>query len=520
MIRRILCLVLCLALLPAAGLAQEAYAAHPALSDRSTGPCTTFTGPIRMMVVYVSTPDMPWTPEALAAAGALLLEAARGLEQEAAGYGAPLQITFQSHQASADGVPDMQNSLPWAQQVIRSVTALPAMSAGEGRRSIYCANGLPILFLLNGGGRGYACCSRTDNLEEYVVLYVDSTDTGYVRHELLHLYGAQDLYQHGVYEQAARENLPRSIMLTSDGDCTVDPLTAYLVGWTDRLDPGAEAFLAATAHVTRAELDAAFRDDTATGSGTSATDSGVYNGDLVDGERHGYGTLRWNTGDAYTGAFRWGKRTGTGVYRWANGAVYTGDLVDGVMHGAGYHLTADGTRYLGDVNRNDYDGRCYIAWPDGDMYLGDIASGLLTGRGLYVWPDGSTYYGDFVEGARTGMGAITLASGDAYVGDVQDGAAHGTGMYRYADGSLYCGEYENGLRSGTGTVVRTDGTVYSGGYVDDVICGQGMITFPGGDVYVGGFEDGMRSGFGIYTFADGSQLVGRWQEDQLVEEFK
>lgn len=52
--------------------------------------------------------------------------------------------------------------------------------------------------------------------------------------------------------------------------------------------------------------------------------NGFYEGDIVDGKRHGKGTYTWNDGQKYTGEWRNGDRTGYGKYYWADGAVYEG----------------------------------------------------------------------------------------------------------------------------------------------------------------------------------------------------
>ena len=137
----------------------------------------------------------------------------------------------------------------------------------------------------------------------------------------------------------------------------MDPLAAYLVGWTNTLSPEAEEFLDYISKYTKAEWDAARNAESYSGYGKKSTSEYVYEGDLLTGMMHGYGTIIWASGDQYTGDYIDGKRTGTGTYFWANGNRYEGDFLDGQMHGWGVLYYANGSVRSGRWDTGNYLGQ-------------------------------------------------------------------------------------------------------------------------------------------------------------------
>ena len=94
-----------------------------------------------------------------------------------------------------------------------------------------------------------------DYYKESVVIYAgDSSDTSLpatIAHEMLHPFGADDLYfpydTDTARAELAKEYFPDDIMLRVDpllSTLTIGAYTAYKVGWTDSLDPKYEVFLA------------------------------------------------------------------------------------------------------------------------------------------------------------------------------------------------------------------------------------------------------------------------------------
>lgn len=120
----------------------------------------------------------------------------------------------------------------------------------------------PIIFVFNKDFRSTARCSESPSrraCEEWTMISLEDNlydNPDRVRkvllHELLHLFGAEDLYYHPTIEEAAEKFLPDSIM--NDGD-SIDDLTRVLIGWEETLSSNAVAFLNAIKGVSSKEFD-------------------------------------------------------------------------------------------------------------------------------------------------------------------------------------------------------------------------------------------------------------------------
>lgn len=155
-------------------------------------------------------------------------------------------------------------------------------------------------------------------------------------------------------------------------------------------------------------------------------DGRVYTGQVVNGKRHGKGTLTWPSGDIYEGDWRDDKSTGKGKYTWPNGDIYEGDWRADKRTGKGKYT-----------------------WPDGDIYEGDFVDGKITGKGKKIWTNGSVYEGDWRNDVQNGKGKYTWGkdtkwAGDVYEGDWRDDRRTGTGTYTYADGRIESGRWKDG----------------------------------------------------------------------------
>jgi hypothetical protein len=78
-----------------------------------------------------------------------------------------------------------------------------------------------------------------------------------------------------------------------------------------------------------------------------------YEGEFVEGKRHGNGKLYFANGDLYDGAFQNGKRCGQGKQIHAeDGTTYTGEWLNDMMHGQGILSLPNGDRYEGSFENN------------------------------------------------------------------------------------------------------------------------------------------------------------------------
>lgn len=433
---------------------------HPLSADRLRGSCQLFRGEIELAVVMVSTPDAPWYSMDSSALRSVVRSAIDDLESDAASYGVRLSISPRYYQATGSDNPDEED---WELTVLSTVPDLATRSTTDWFNQ-------PILFCLNADGRSYAITTWLRNSLEYVVYYLDY-DPDTIRHELLHLFGAEDFYYHPDVEAAAAAFQNGSIMLTTNTSASIDPFTAWLIGWTATPDEEALAFLRATAHLSADDLEDARAAD---------------------------------------------QRTGTGMFTMEDGVFY-GTLEMGCPDGPGYYLWSDNSRYLGDWVWNSREGKGYFSWPDGSAYIGDYANDTRSGKGVYTWDDGDSYAGDFVNGKRTGTGVFTWASGSTYAGSFVDSLMTGPGVLAWTDGTTYAGSFVDGEMSGTGIYTWSDGTSYTGEITDGRLTGRGMLLYPNGDMYIGEVVDGKPHGMGTQYFGDGSTRQGAWSHGVFAD---
>lgn len=154
----------------------------------------------------------------------------------------------------------------------------------------------------------------------------------------------------------------------------------------------------------------------------------------------------------YEGSFNvYGERDGKGSMTWENGDVYTGAFFNGNRHGHGTLQFSDGSEYVGEWECNEQHG-----------------------VGTRRWNNGDCYTGQYCRGKRTGEGRFYFANGDLYTGQWEDGVMEGFGRYYYSNGQRFEGQFSKGIRRGKGKLQRTDGSLDIGVYCDDRRCGTGV----------------------------------------------
>ena len=394
---------------------DDSYEGHLFLDMKGLGDCTKLSGNIVLTFLMVDDRESVWTSTDLAEFEATVHAATQELYINARDYSVPVTITSRFVRCSSNGTLAMQNSHDWAESAVTSA----GYSFTTGCTDVaaqYGADQATFFLCVNRTGRPFAHPAYGRTGFEYAVLYREHGD---YRHELNHLFGAEDFYYPQEVQDLSEQLLPNSIMNDSNSSM-VDELTAYLIGWTDAPGPNALAFLNRTASITQDDMAKAYEETTYTGYGTRRWGEGYFTGNWVDGIPEGYGTDQSDNGDYYEGDHVYGSRHGQGTFRWANGAVDVGPWVNGNMHGYGVY-TWDGNRYEGDFADGVAQGQGTYTWANGCTYTGDIQNWELTGYGTYRWADGTVYVGDWVNGNMHGYGTCTYTNGTQRTGTWQNG---------------------------------------------------------------------------------------------------
>ena len=74
---------------------------------------------------------------------------------------------------------------------------------------------------------------------------------------------------------------------------------------------------------------------------------GEYYGEWMNGMANGQGTVKYASGNVYSGALKDGKRHGQGIYEDTKGNKYRGEWKNDLMHGEGTVKYASGNVYSG-----------------------------------------------------------------------------------------------------------------------------------------------------------------------------
>jgi len=141
-----------------------------------------------------------------------------------------------------------------------------------------------------------------------------------------------------------------------------------------------------------------YPDPQTAGETVVGTIRGTYNGKLVDGIPHGFGT--WEADD---------------------GVTYTGEFYEGLPHGQGELKLLNGWSYKGAFNRGYRHGQGRLKYPNGDQYEGEFSNNIIHGWGTFTYADGTIkeglwHEGEYLEGQGRAVGTqedpAIIADGD------------------------------------------------------------------------------------------------------------
>lgn len=93
-------------------------------------------------------------------------------------------------------------------------------------------------------------------------------------------------------------------------------------------------------------------------------------------------------GSSYDGEWLDGNRHGIGIMTFKDGSTYNGHWMHGQKHGRGELTMVTGFRYRGGWDRDSMQGKCEMSYPDGSKYEGACLNGKREGRGTYLFTDG------------------------------------------------------------------------------------------------------------------------------------
>jgi len=157
--------------------------------------------------------------------------------------------------------------------------------------------------------------------------------------------------------------------------------------------------------------DGQWKDSKKSGKGVMYNSKGVYEGNFVENEKHGYGIINYPDGRKYEGNWDRDKVSGKGKMYYSNGSIYEGNWKLNWRDGQGILYFFNGNRYEGGYSEND-----------------------RNGQGVLYYTDGSIFSGEYSKDERNGIGVMTLSDGTSWKGTYKDHQAHGEGIWRFKNG--------------------------------------------------------------------------------------
>ncbi|CAK92861.1 unnamed protein product (macronuclear) [Paramecium tetraurelia] len=130
------------------------------------------------------------------------------------------------------------------------------------------------------------------------------------------------------------------------------------------------------------------------------SDKIIYDGNYLNGERHGQGLLHHQDGSTYEGEHQNGLMKGKGTFRYSDGTYYSGQLLNGVMHGKGILIDTDGTIYEGEFENGQKEGKGIMKFQDKSQFEGQFHQNLRHGKGKLIKRDGQVQDCEFKNGVQ------------------------------------------------------------------------------------------------------------------------
>ncbi|MCB0446432.1 MAG: hypothetical protein KDD03_02780 [Gelidibacter sp.] len=269
---------------------------------------------------------------------------------------------------------------------------------------------------------------------------------------------------------------------------------------------------------------------------------------------NGYGVIKYDNGDGYTGFFLNGNPYKVGNRNWkSNNSFYVGQFdTTGQINGTGMYVDSNSV-YFGDINKGKLTGKAVkTSISTAEETYGEFNNGVLikdnkttsstclsgdclngfgeqktinnstikgffingkpNGFGTEIYSDGSGYYqGTFKDGLRDGYGFYKwFKSEQQYIGFWKAGLQHGYGYYIDKGVVFQAGYYENGKQTRNMLTQDFINKKVNGNCIGDCVNGFGSYKYSNGDMYTGFFSNNNRNYVGGYTWATGNVYTGEY----------
>ena len=348
------------------------YTNHYILEAKNRGYNQDLSGKTAFVYILVSDPVSHWKNQSeVDSCIKKIKEVSAWLMKEAARRRIPLQIRDFVMKASSQTVVNYETPYGWHTNVVRSIKRSSLMALQNEIKKSGNFKEVAVVFLFNRTERSFAHPVTTNlNEDEFAAAYAADSFLS-IAHEILHLFGAADLYYPERIRNAAQRHFGNGIMISGTENDRIDDLTLYLIGWHKTPSHRAALFLNEISSVSRAERDAALNIQLKDGVSRITFSNGtIYEGPVKHGVPDGYGTFIYKNGDRYTGEIRASQPHGRGKIVYAKGGFYDGEWKDSKMCGHGICSYKNGDYYVGEFEANAFSGYGEYHYASGKVQKG------------------------------------------------------------------------------------------------------------------------------------------------------
>lgn len=241
------------------------YEDHFALRAKGKGCSGSFRGKVCFVAFLVHEAKSAWSKEEIENCKAILKKVQSTLQTQSGLTKNRLHVTYAVDVVSVQLKFDKDFHKELEKNVLKQYGSYADSAAyQEHYEKKFLKDEAPVIFILNRDFRSFAISSDTDPAsgnEASYVSYSNDADSfsRTLIHELLHQFGAIDLYLPGNVKAIAEKLFPNSIM---NGGTQIDPLTRYLIGWDESPNDEVIQFLEETKEITQEEIIEAYQKDT------------------------------------------------------------------------------------------------------------------------------------------------------------------------------------------------------------------------------------------------------------------
>ncbi len=245
-------------------MSSDFYGDHYFLSGRNRGGAKQLVGDVVVVVFFLNDKESHWTESAKEEYKQATNEAVYFLNQEAEKRGINLLLRTAYGELNSKRICVGSSDDDWRNEAISAYQRGDITDYQEYYADHFKIDEAPIIFALNKCTRsGAATATRFyPHADESCFVgrdvYNGKFNLHTIVHELLHLFGAHDLYFPKNVEKYASMYLPNSIMSTG---YTIDGLTEYVIGWTSSISEAAAYFLLCTKDIPREKIEEAIRNE-------------------------------------------------------------------------------------------------------------------------------------------------------------------------------------------------------------------------------------------------------------------